>query len=154
MWKRLTHPNILPLLGVTIDHFQLISNWMSGGDLSNYIKKHSGADRIGLVGVLPIAFIPLIPPYSCHQLSDVAEGLCYLHSCDIVHGDLKGVCGYSKSRSPPVNAHPVKCPRGRLRSCAHRGFRSRYGHPKPGSRPESVASAWLHHAMGCAGGLE
>jgi serine/threonine protein kinase len=33
---------------------------------------------------------------SC-QLSDVAKGLCYLHSCNIIHGDLKGVRGYSRS---------------------------------------------------------
>ena len=26
-----------------------------------------------------------------YQLSDVAEGLHFLHSCDVVHGDLKGV---------------------------------------------------------------
>ena len=30
--------------------------------------------------------------YSRCQLSDVAKGLCYLHSCNVVHGDLKGVC--------------------------------------------------------------
>jgi serine/threonine protein kinase len=29
--------------------------------------------------------------YSRHQLSDVAEGLHFLHSRNIVHGDLKGV---------------------------------------------------------------
>ena len=34
---------------------------------------------------------------SRHQLSDTAEGLCYLHSCNIIHGDLKGVCGRSNS---------------------------------------------------------
>ena len=28
---------------------------------------------------------------SRHQLSDVVEGLHFLHSCNIVHGDLKGV---------------------------------------------------------------
>ncbi|KAF9645406.1 kinase-like protein [Thelephora ganbajun] len=71
MWKRLTHPNIVPLLGITITPFQLISGWMSGGDLSEYIKNNSDADRIGL-------------------LSDVAKGLCYLHSCNVIHGDLKG----------------------------------------------------------------
>ncbi|KAF9644929.1 hypothetical protein BDM02DRAFT_823150 [Thelephora ganbajun] len=32
-WKRLTHRNIVPLLGVTIDPLQLISDWMSGEDL-------------------------------------------------------------------------------------------------------------------------
>ncbi|KAF9789353.1 kinase-like domain-containing protein [Thelephora terrestris] len=71
-WKRVTHPNIVPLLGVTISpRFQLISDYMSGGDLPEYIKQHSDADRLGL-------------------LSDVAKGLHYLHSCNVIHGDLKG----------------------------------------------------------------
>ena len=58
MWKRLTHPNVLPLLGVTIDHFQLISDWMSGGDLLCYIKNTSDVDRLGLVGIYPAVLIP------------------------------------------------------------------------------------------------
>ena len=33
--------------------------------------------------------------YSSYQLSDVAKGLCYLHSCNVIHGDLKGVRGSS-----------------------------------------------------------
>ena len=53
MWKRLTHPNILPLLGVTIADFQLVSRWMPGGDLPGYIQDHSDADRLGLVGGPP-----------------------------------------------------------------------------------------------------
>ena len=53
MWKRLDHPNILPLLGITFTPFQLISNWMSGGDLPDYIKKNTGADRLELVRVPP-----------------------------------------------------------------------------------------------------
>ena len=36
----------------------------------------------------------LCPP----QLSDVAEGLNYLHYCDVVHGALKGVRDCSRSR--------------------------------------------------------
>jgi hypothetical protein len=57
MWKRLTHPNVLPLLGVTITPFQLISNRMSGGDLPEYIDKNPDADRLKLVRVPPVAFI-------------------------------------------------------------------------------------------------
>jgi len=34
--------------------------------------------------------------YSGCQLSDIAKGLHYLHSCNVIDGDLKGVCG-SKS---------------------------------------------------------
>ena len=51
MWKRLTHPNIAPLLGFTLAPSQLISEWMSGGDLQNYIEKNPEANRLGLVGI-------------------------------------------------------------------------------------------------------
>lgn len=51
MWKHLVHPNILPLLGATVTPLQLISDWMPGGDLPNYIRKNPNVDRLGLVGV-------------------------------------------------------------------------------------------------------
>jgi len=90
VWKHLTHPNVLPLLGVTITPLQLISNWMSGGHLPNYLENHPDADRLGLVGVLLLC---LSHTHTRYQLSDVARGLCHLHSCNVIHGDLKGVCG-------------------------------------------------------------
>ena len=97
MWKHLRHPNVLPLLGVTMTpKFQLISNWMSGGDLPGYIEKNPDGDRLKLVGVPPILFTLCLPHY---QLSDVAKGLHHLHSCNVVHGDLKGVCGRSNPAS-------------------------------------------------------
>jgi len=95
MWKRLTHSNIVPLLGVTITPFQLISDWMSGGDLPEYLKKHSDVNRLDLVGG---PLLCLSRAQSRSQLSDVAQGLCYLHSCNVIHGDLKGVCSRSISR--------------------------------------------------------
>ena len=49
-WKHLSHPNILPLLGITMNPFRLISNWVSGGNLLEYIQGHPGANRLGLVG--------------------------------------------------------------------------------------------------------
>jgi len=94
MWKRLTHPNVIPLLGITITPFQLISNWMPGGSLPEYIKGNPNVDQLRLVGNPPIVFIPHLLRY---QLSDVANGLCCLHFCNVIHGDLKGVCGRSKS---------------------------------------------------------
>jgi len=36
--------------------------------------------------------------YSHHQLSDVAEGLQFLHSQDVIHGNLKGVRDFSEPR--------------------------------------------------------
>jgi serine/threonine protein kinase len=67
----LDHPNVVPLLGTTCDPYQLISVWMAGGELSAYIGAHPCANRLGLV-------------------SDVADGLNYLHSLGVIHGDLKG----------------------------------------------------------------
>ena len=49
VWKHLTHPNIVPLLGVTINPPQLISDWMPGGDLTEYVASHLDTDRIRLV---------------------------------------------------------------------------------------------------------
>lgn len=66
---------------------------MPGGTLPVYIKKHPDVDRVGLVGSNPTAF-----PHTNqrHQLSDVAQGLCYLHSFNVVHGDIQGVCTHYK----------------------------------------------------------
>ena len=58
VWKRLTHPNVLSLLGVTVSPLQLISDWMSGGDLPDYLKKNPDADRLESVGAPSVASIP------------------------------------------------------------------------------------------------
>ncbi|KAF9793424.1 kinase-like domain-containing protein [Thelephora terrestris] len=70
-WKHLAHRNIVPLLGVTTGPLQLISIWTSDEDLAGYIRNQPGANIFGL-------------------LSDVAEGLNYLHFCGVIHGILKG----------------------------------------------------------------
>ena len=62
MWKHLTHPNILSLLGITTTPLQLISNWMSGGDLPRYIEKNPNVDRVKLVGVPPFVITPRLFP--------------------------------------------------------------------------------------------
>ena len=59
MWKRLKHPNVVPLLGITIfPQLQLVSEWMTGGDLPGYIRENPGSDRLGLAGVPLLALIP------------------------------------------------------------------------------------------------
>ena len=50
VWKRLTHPNVLPLLAITVTPCQLISNWVSGGNLLEFVKKRPDADKLSLVG--------------------------------------------------------------------------------------------------------
>ena len=49
MSKYLEHPNIVPLLGVTTEPLELISDWMPGGDFLGYIATHPDADKFALV---------------------------------------------------------------------------------------------------------
>ncbi|KAF9788667.1 kinase-like domain-containing protein [Thelephora terrestris] len=73
IWKRLSHPNILPLLGVSTigEDLRMISKLMNYGNLMAYLRTRPSANRLLL-------------------LSNVGEGLTYLHGLDLIHGDLKG----------------------------------------------------------------
>ena len=57
MWKHMKHPNMVPLLGVTIEPPQLISGWMPGGDLPTHVK-NPNTDRLLLVGAVSTIFPP------------------------------------------------------------------------------------------------
>ena len=94
-WKHLTHPNIVPLLGATINPPQLISDRMPGGYLTKYIASHPDMDRTCLASDVSALLYETLTPL---QLSDVAEGLRHLHSRNMIHGDLKGVRDYSWPR--------------------------------------------------------
>jgi len=55
MWRALRHPNVLPMLGVTATEppFAMISEWMTNGDINEFVKTHPEADRLKLVGSSP-----------------------------------------------------------------------------------------------------
>ncbi|KAE9403429.1 hypothetical protein BT96DRAFT_990287 [Gymnopus androsaceus JB14] len=78
VWKQLKHPNILPLYG-TVSGFgrydSLVCPWMENGSVSRYMEKWG--DIMSMTDRLQV-------------LCEVAEGLRYLHSHGIVHGDLTG----------------------------------------------------------------
>ena len=50
-WKTLQHPNVLPLIGVTMtkNKFALISDWMTNGNLNEFVNANPTADRLRLV---------------------------------------------------------------------------------------------------------
>ena len=50
-WKALRHPNVLPLLGVTMteDRFATVSDWMTKGNISEFVKANPNAARLELV---------------------------------------------------------------------------------------------------------
>jgi hypothetical protein len=52
IWKTLCHPNVLPMLGVTIsDHkLTMVSEWMVNGNINEFIRVHRDANCFELVG--------------------------------------------------------------------------------------------------------
>ncbi|CAE6487832.1 unnamed protein product [Rhizoctonia solani] len=72
-WSISAHPNVLELIGLAVvqDRLTMVSPWVKYGSLRDYIKAKPTADRHNL----------------CIQ---VADGLAYMHSLGIAHGDIKG----------------------------------------------------------------
>ena len=92
MWKRLRHPNIVPNLGVGPDiaAFCVVSPWMQGGDLLQYLANNPGANRVSIVSV-HVAYHGGQRVDFARKMIGVADGLAYLHFSDVIHGDFKGV---------------------------------------------------------------
>lgn len=76
LWSKLSHKNIVPMLGISTDFdstISIISDWMEMGNAFSYVQNQKNDPR------------PLIV--------DIAAGLGYLHGHKlgpILHGDLKG----------------------------------------------------------------
>ncbi|KAF7354977.1 hypothetical protein MSAN_01413200 [Mycena sanguinolenta] len=73
IWRQLSHPNLLPFFGLYMldNRLCLISPWMENGHLKHFLS--TAPHHIGRASLV----------------ADVAMGLEYLHSKNVVHGDLK-----------------------------------------------------------------
>ncbi|KAF9528676.1 kinase-like domain-containing protein [Crepidotus variabilis] len=77
IWRQLRHPNILPLIGVSMEIFPrrycFVIPWMKNGSVISYLKAHPEQDK-------------------CFFIRQIVEGVAYLHQLDppIAHKDLKG----------------------------------------------------------------
>ena len=57
-WRRLSHPNVVPVLGVSPNLFPLciITEWMIDGNIMDFTLKHPEVNRLCLVR--PISIFP------------------------------------------------------------------------------------------------
>lgn len=51
--KRLSHPNLVPFIGATVDPLQIVTERMPDRNLKEYLEEHPEANRIGLASPLP-----------------------------------------------------------------------------------------------------
>ena len=60
IWRRISHPNVLPVLGVSPKLFPLciITNWMVGGDIMDFTSKHPRVNHLRLVRPISVPPIP------------------------------------------------------------------------------------------------
>jgi len=76
-WKTLVHKNVLPVFGTTLDFGplpSLVCPWVDGGSLTHCLELN-----------------PDLSFEKRHEiLSQISEGLCYLHSKEVMHGQLNG----------------------------------------------------------------
>ncbi|KAG8214125.1 kinase-like domain-containing protein [Butyriboletus roseoflavus] len=78
VWFGLDHPNVLPLYGTTMGFgpfAAFVCPWADNGTLSEYLEKFETELDLNRRMTL---------------LSNIADGLQYLHSRNIIHGDLSG----------------------------------------------------------------
>ena len=54
-WASLRHPNVLSLLGIIMDDEQLamVSEWMTNGNINEFVRAHKDANRFELVRSRP-----------------------------------------------------------------------------------------------------
>ncbi|KZT67854.1 hypothetical protein DAEQUDRAFT_693396 [Daedalea quercina L-15889] len=78
IWKSLAHPNVLELLGASSASSEppwfFVSPYLKNGSLVSYLKGLPSLDSVDLL----------------KMIHEIAKGMAYLHSKEVLHGDLKG----------------------------------------------------------------
>ena len=84
-WKHMSHPNILPLLGVSVStdsrRFWIITEWMPNGNVMQYVRSNPEANRLRLVWLFST---PLNFPYSSVAFSSLTSRLVWPTSTNSV----------------------------------------------------------------------
>ena len=78
---------------MTETEFAMVSEWMSNGNINQFVRENPEANRFHLVSCSRnLLQQSVVDNRADPQLRDVAKGLVYMHDQGMIHGDLKGVC--------------------------------------------------------------
>ncbi|KAF8621360.1 hypothetical protein AX15_007832 [Amanita polypyramis BW_CC] len=119
VWHTLKHPNVLEFMGIARDlgpSVALISPFCANGNISKYIDEVPSANRLRLI-------------------LDVAKGVEYLHSRDVIHGDIKG-----QNVLVTDDGRAMLCDFGRSKVINHRGFTTTFVGAARYMAPELIVS--------------
>ncbi|KAJ7573459.1 kinase-like domain-containing protein, partial [Mycena floridula] len=128
IWSRLVHPNVLPFIGICSDIAPwpvLVSPFYKHGHIQKYLVNHEAADRMAMI-------------------TAIASGLEYLHSKDVVHGDLK-----AQNILVDKRGNPSICDFGISKLMGSRGFTTSSVGTAPYMAPELffVIDAITHNVV-------
>ena len=94
MWGSLGHKFVLPFIGIHKENgiAFLVSPYMNSGTLAQWRKNTNPS--IAQITERVWFFFPLLSFIVTHpsKILEVAQGMEYIHSEGVVHGDLRGVC--------------------------------------------------------------
>ena len=102
IWRGLDHPHVLEFLGVDDNvfrhHLCMVLPWMELGNIRNAathlreMASQTEMNRQILIWVCVVSnLLYWIATLFVCQIHEIAEGLAYLHSEGVIHGDLRGV---------------------------------------------------------------
>jgi serine/threonine protein kinase len=119
VWHELLHPNILPFLGVCHDlgpSPAMVSPMCDNGPVDKYLLQNPEANRLTII-------------------TGAARGLAYLHSQNVVHGDLK-----ARNVLMSDDGTPLLADFGRSKFIDHRGFTTAFSGSARSLAPELLAA--------------
>ncbi|KAJ7581956.1 kinase-like domain-containing protein, partial [Mycena floridula] len=133
-WHTLSHENVLSFLGICRDigpSPALILPFCQEGTVMKYLQRNSKT---------PVEKLDVVCVNSPRSITAIASGLEYLHSKDVVHGDLK-----AQNILVDKRGNPSICDFGISKLMGSRGFTTASVGTTPYMAPDEKKTRSTHH---------